>query len=192
MLSALAATPVLAAAPLAATAQTAATPPATLVAHAGADAVLGFASSYDGEAFEGRFARFEARIAFDPATASGRFDVVIDLASAGTENDERDEVLLGPEFFDVGVLPQARYEATRFRKLADGRFVAEGTLQLRGVSQPVPLTFTWTAGATPVLEGEASVPRLAFGVGAGRDWRDTGLMPDAVTVRTRLRLQPAP
>ena len=43
-------------------------------------------------------------------------------------------------------------------------------------------------GKAPVLEGTASVPRLAFGVGASRDWRDTRSLPDAVAVSTRLVL----
>lgn len=150
---------------------------------------LGFSSSYDGETFDGRFQQFTTSIAFDPATATGRFDVVIALGSAGTENEERDEVLLGSEFFNAMAVPQARYQATAFRKLADGRFVADGTLTLRGVSKPVPLTFRWTPGAAPKLEGTATLKRLEFGVGTG-DWDDVEVMPDAVRVTTTLVLQP--
>jgi polyisoprenoid-binding protein YceI len=68
---------------------------------------LGFASSYDGESFDGRFSQFTTAIAFDPATATGRFDVVIALASAGTENEERDETLLGADFFNASAMPRA-------------------------------------------------------------------------------------
>ena len=167
-----------------------ATATTTTYTHA-AGSTLGFASSYDGEAFEGRFAQFTTDIAFDPATATGRFDVVIALASAGTENEERDETLLGADFFNTAAMPQARYQATRFRKLADGRFVAGGTLTLRGVTKPVPLTFAWTPGTAPVLAGSATVKRLEFGVGAG-DWDDTEVMPDAVAVTTRLVLRAKP
>lgn len=156
---------------------------------AAAGSTLGFGSSYDGEAFTGRFDRFRADIAFDPVAVAGRFDVAIELASAGTDNDERDETLLGSEFFDATSVPQARYVATRFRKLADGRFVADGTLTLRGITKAVPLTFTWTPGASPVLAGTATVPRLAFNVGTG-DWADTEVLPDAVSITTRLVLQP--
>lgn len=174
---------------LAASAAAATSPPGPARYTHAAGSTLGFASSYDGEAFDGRFARFSTDLAFDPATATGRFDVAIDLGSAGTENEERDEVLLGDEFFNAIAMPQARYEATRFRKLADGRFVAEGQLTLRGITRPVPLTFRWTPGATPTLEGSATVPRLAFNVGTG-DWEDLEVLPDAVSVTTRLVLQP--
>lgn len=156
-----------------------------------AGSTLGFSSSYDGESFGGRFQQFTTSIAFDPATATGRFDVVIQLASAGTENEERDEVLLGSEFFNAMAVPQARYQASAFRKLGDGRFVADGTLTLRGITKPVPLTFRWTPGATPKLDGTATVKRLDFGVGTG-DWDDVEALPDAVSVRTTLLLQPKP
>ena len=153
---------------------------------------LQFETSYDGEPFEGRFERFVPVLRFDPARLEdARFDVRIDLASAGTGHDERDEVLAGDEFLDAGAVAEARYVATRFRALGGDRFVADGELTLRGVTRPVALAFTWRAGAQPVLDGEATVPRLAFGIGTG-DWADTALLPDAVKVRTHLVLQPAP
>jgi polyisoprenoid-binding protein YceI len=152
------------------------------------ESTLGFTATYQDEAFEGSFARFTPVIRFDPADlAASRFDVRIVLASANTANAERDEMLLGSEFFDAAGVPEARYIATRFRALGGNRFVAEGTLSLRGVSKAVPLTFTWTPGAKPVLAGSATVSRLAFKVGTG-DWTDTGLLPDAVKVKTRLVL----
>lgn len=187
------AAPIIDATPRPAAAAASASPPAANApryTHA-AGSTLSFASNYDGEAFTGRFTRFSTQLAFDPATARGRFDVVIQLASADTGNEERDEILLGTDFFNSAVMPQARYRATRFRKLAGGRFVADGQLSLRSVTRPVPLTFTWTPGAAPVLVGSATVPRLAFGVGTG-DWGDTTAMPDAVAVRTRLVLRPRP
>lgn len=151
---------------------------------------LGFTATYQGEDFQGTFATFTPRIRFDPANlATSRFDVRIGLASADTDNAERDEMLASGEFFDVGTAPEARYLATTFRALGGNRYVAEGTLKLRGVSKPVALTFTWTPGKAPVLQGEAKLSRLAFRVGTG-DWTDTGLLPDEVLVKTRLVLAP--
>lgn len=153
---------------------------------------LGFSGSYQGEGFEGRFAKFSPQIRFDPARlADSRFDVRIELASADTRNSERDELLLGSEFFDAARNPVARYVATRFRALGGNRFAADGVLSLHGASKPVTLSFTWTAGAKPVLVGEASLKRLDFGVGTG-DWADTELLPNAVKVRTRLLLGAKP
>lgn len=159
---------------------------------AGEGSTLGFRATYMGDRFEGRFADFTPMIRFDPADlATSRFDVRIALASASTANQERDEMLVGPEFFNAGQQPVARYQASKFTALGGNRFRADGTLSLNGVSQPVALTFLWTPGTPARLEGEASLKRLAFKVGEG-DWADTDLLPNEVEVFTRLELQPRP
>ena len=151
---------------------------------------LAFASRYDGELFTGRFGDFSTRLSFDPAAPeAGSLDVSIGLASAATGNEDRDATLKTADFFDIGKVAQARYSASGFRKLADGRYAADGTLELRGVRKPVTLTFSWSGGAQPVLEGKAVVKRLDFGVGGG-DWADTGTIPDEVAVSTRVLLKP--
>lgn len=152
---------------------------------------LGFSASFQGERFEGRFDKFVPQIRFDPARlGDSRFAVAIDLGSADTRNEERDDMLRSAEFFNARKQPQARYVATKFRALGGNRFVADGVLTLNGVSKAVPLTFTWTAGAKPVLAGEASLKRLDFSVGTG-DWTDTDLLPNEVKVTTRLLLAAA-
>jgi polyisoprenoid-binding protein YceI len=153
---------------------------------------LRFAATAQGEEFEGRFQRFSASIRFDPADLdSSRFEVDIALASVDSMNSERDEMLAEPEFFDTRRQPTATYRAERFEALADGRFRADGTLSLRGVPQPVPLDFTWTeTGGSAVLEGSATLDRLAFGVGSG-EWADTDAIAAQVQVRTRLQLNAA-
>lgn len=153
---------------------------------------LTFASKYDGEAFKGRFPRFQTRLRFDPSQLDqARLEVDITLTDVDTGNAERDDTLRGTDFFNVSRFAQARYIAEKFRRLDDGRYAADGTLELRGVKKPVTLTFTWTPGATPILTGKANVKRLAFGVGGG-DWADTGTIPDTVSIDTRVLLQPVP
>ena len=79
-----------------------------------AGSTLGFRATYMDEAFDGRFARFTPEIRFDPANlAASRFDVRIVLASASTNNEERDQMLVGPEFFDAtGAAEQPTQPAT--------------------------------------------------------------------------------
>jgi polyisoprenoid-binding protein YceI len=168
----------------------AALPSAAFASHYAAQAGsrLTFTASFEGEPFTGRFEKFDAAIRFDPKNlADSRFDVRIPLASARTDNDERDEALHGPDFFDAKGKPEARYEATHFVKLKDGRYRADGTLTLRGIKKPVPLVFSVSAGPNPILIGEATVDRLAFGVGKG-EFADLELIPGKVTVNTRLVL----
>lgn len=152
---------------------------------------LAFAGMYQGEAFTGRFPGFSTRLSFDPkALANAKLDVAIPMATATAGNPDYDGELRGASFFDVSKFAQARYTASRFRALGGNQYAADGTLTLRGISKPVTLTFTWTPGAAPVLAGKATVKRLDFGVGGG-EWADTGTIPNAIAVSTRVVLRSA-
>jgi polyisoprenoid-binding protein YceI len=152
---------------------------------------LVFASKYDGEVFTGKFANFTTTLSFDPANlATSKLDVVIPLAGASTGNGDRDSTLASGDFFNVAKFAQARYTANRFRSLGGNQYAADGNLSLRGVSEPVTLTFTWTPGVQPVLSGKATVKRLDFGVGSG-DWADTSNIPNEVAVSTKVVFKPA-
>lgn len=152
---------------------------------------LTFATRYQGEVFVGRFASFTTRVSFDPKRlATSRIDVTIPLAGVSIGNPDGDEALKGADFFNVARFPQARFTASTIRSLGGNRYVAEGKLTLRGASRPVVLNFTWTPGAKPVLAGRATVKRLDFGVGGG-DWADTDLIPNEISVSTKVVFTPA-
>ena len=150
---------------------------------------LVFASKYDGEVFTGNFPGFDTRLSFDPANLAGaRLEVSIPLAGARSGNPDRDSTLQGADFFNVAKFATAHYRADKFRALGGNQYAADGTLELRGVTKPVTLTFTWTPGAQPVLAGKATVKRLDFGVGGG-DWADTKTIPDETAISTRVVLK---
>ena len=150
---------------------------------------LAFAGEYDGEVFAGRLPGFHTTLAFDPARpGEARLDVVVPLAGVDTGSAERDDMLRDAAFFAVSRFPQARYTATGFRALGDGQFVAEGTLDLRGVRAPgAPVAPRASTGAA-VSPARASVSRSRFGVGGG-DWADTTVLPDAIAISARVVLQ---
>ena len=151
--------------------------------------ILVFATKYDGQVFTGNFPGFQTQVSFDPANpAAGKLDVTIPLAGAKSGNNDRDSTLQGADFFNVARFAQARYTANGFRALGNNQYAADGTLELRGVSKPVTFTFTWTAGAQPVLTGKATVKRLDFGVGGG-DWADTKTIPDETAISTKVVLR---
>ncbi|HYG06997.1 MAG TPA: YceI family protein [Stenotrophomonas sp.] len=147
---------------------------------------LVFASKYEGEVFTGSFPGFDTKFSFDPANlATAKLDVAIPLAGAKSGNPDRDSTLQGEDFFNVSKFATAHYRADKFRALGGNQYAADGTLELRGVSKPVTLTFTWTPGAQPVLAGKATVKRLDFGVGGG-DWADTKTIPNETAISTKV------
>ncbi len=166
----------------------------TAAAHAAAwrvlpGSTLGFAGSFQGAGFSGRFKRFSAAIAWDPDHPQAcHFDVRVDLASADTANSQRDQLLPGTDFFDVAKFPQARFVASGCKPAMTGAWTTTGTLSLRGISRPVALTLHFAPqGKDAVLTVDASLDRLAFGVGGG-EWADPSTIGRAVTVNARLLL----
>lgn len=154
-----------------------------------ATSTLTFTSSADGESFTGSFKSFDATIAFDPADLPGSsFDVNIDLTSADSGNSDRDETLQGAEFFNTGKQPKAHFKAKDFVAGAAGKYTANGTLELNGVTKPVALVFSWTGDAAKAtLTGESILKRLDFNVGTG-DWADDTTITHEVVVKTTLQL----
>jgi len=153
---------------------------------------LGFTGTLAGGSFDGRFHRFEPDIVFDPSDLAGsRFRVTVETGSADTQDADRDAILKGPEFFAVERWPAARFEATRFVTVGDGRYEARGRLTIREVTRDVALPFSFKPsvdGRTATLSGGTGIRRLDFGVGQG-EWRDTEWVGDEVTIRFDLLLQ---
>jgi polyisoprenoid-binding protein YceI len=153
---------------------------------------LKFRGEQQGEAFEGGFGRFESKISFDPAALeTAKFDVSIDITSADTANSERDETMLGADFFDSARFPKAQFSTGTFREIAPGRYEAEATLRIRDKSVALKFPFSWTAAADGAeLRAEVELNRLDFDIGTG-DWEDADSVGHKVVVMVRLLLKPA-
>ena len=153
---------------------------------------LVFAGTYQGEVFSGHFPGFRTSLHFDPADlAATRLEVDIPLSGVTTGNPDYDGEMRGESFFNVTRYMRARYVAEGARQLEDGRYATDGVLDLRGVSHPVTLTFSWDGGQTPTLTGRATVDRLAFNVGSG-DWAGTSIIPAEIAISTKVVLRPSP
>jgi len=141
-----------------------------------ATSTLTFKGTYQNEGFAGKFKKFDAAISYDDADPSkSKFDVKIDVASVDTASSERDDALKGDDFFDGKKFPQAHFVTTSFAKGADGAVTAQGTLTIRDQTKPVTLKVKFAAtGDKATLDVDATLKRLDFGLGAGKDWADIG------------------
>jgi cytochrome b561 len=177
---------VLAGAMLAAPAARAAGPAYKLLA---AQSSLTYTFSQAGASNQGSFKSFA--VTFDPG--AGRLDVVIDMRSFDTGDQQRNGILGGKDFFDVAQYPQSRFTASRIGKTTSG-YEAAGSLTLRGVTRNITIPFTWrttTIQGHPVgyLSGQTTLRRSDFGVGQGQ-WQSTDWVGNDVTVRYSLVLAP--
>jgi polyisoprenoid-binding protein YceI len=148
---------------------------------------LGFATAWSGQTIEGRFDRWRADIRFSPeALKDSRVTVSVDLTSVNTGDEQRDASLPSEDWFDAAEHPKATFTATRFEKTGDGRYVAHGKLNLRGVSRPLDLPWRGqNKGDRAQVSGVTSLDRTAFGVGQG-EWQSTDQIPAKVSVKVSL------
>ena len=101
-----------------------------------------FKGTQQGEVFAGQFKLFTGTFSFDAKQfAAGKFDVSIDLASASTENSERDEALRGPDFFAVERFPKAHFVTGTITQVDPTHFRAESTLTIRDSAGAVRVLF---------------------------------------------------
>lgn len=151
---------------------------------------LNFSATWAGDAIDGQFKRWTADILFSPdALDRSKLTVSIDMSSAATGDDQRDASLPSDDFFATAAHPKATFTAGKFRKTGEGRFVADGTLELRGVRKPLSLPFSLKIdGDTATARGVTTLDRTAFGVGQG-EWASTDQIGGKVKVSFAITAQ---
>jgi polyisoprenoid-binding protein YceI len=151
---------------------------------------LEFVATFERTAAPGVFREFDARVRFDPDNlGESRIDVTIAVTSADMSSSDVNKAIRGPEWFDFPRFPQAEFHAMDVRRTEANRYLARGTLSLKGVRQPIEVPFLWTDNAdAATMEGEVTVKRVAFGIGAG-EWAATNVIGADVKVNFRVRLR---
>jgi polyisoprenoid-binding protein YceI len=148
-----------------------------------------FVSKQMGVPVEGRFKKFDAQIAFDPAKpATSKIAFTVDIGSATLGVRETDAELPKAAWFNVPKFPQATFQSTAIRGLGGGKFEVAGKLGIKGVTQDVVVPVVLTqAGAVTTAAGSFALKRLTFKIGEN-EWADTSMVADDVMVRFKLAL----
>lgn len=161
-------------------------PPATLLPE---QSQIVFVTRQMGVPVEGRFKKFDARIAFDPRKPDGgSVTLQIDSASAGLGIPQSDAELPKPEWFDSARFPKAEFRSTRLKAISGGLFEVAGKLTIKGNTRDVvvPVEIVQSGGQSTAT-GSLTIQRLAFKIGEG-EWTDTSMVADDVQVRFKLVL----
>ncbi|MDH4108434.1 MAG: cytochrome b/b6 domain-containing protein [Gammaproteobacteria bacterium] len=146
-----------------------------------------FTAVQAGATFDGVWQEWQAELRFDATNIdASSFDVTVRVASVETLDDERNELLMEPEWFDQQSFPEVYYRARSFQSRPDGSFRADGELTVKGQSTPVALDFTLAVdGNQYVLDGNTRLDRLALRVGTG-EWEDTTWIGRYVDLRVHV------
>lgn len=132
---------------------------------------IGFSGTHAGNAFSGRFERFNASVRFDPADlANAKVRVVVNTDSARTGSKLQESSLKESDWFDVGKFPIAMFESDGFSQSGPGQFEMRGQLTIKGVASPVRLPFQLSqSGKSATAKGRVELDRIALKIGVGSD-----------------------
>lgn len=149
-----------------------------------------FSAAHDGYSYPvGRLAIKRGWLRFDADDwAASKVVADIDAASADLGDGGWDRAVTGRNFLDAGTFPLAHFQSTSVTRTGATTGVLEGTLTLRGVTQPVKVDFTVNrVGATLFgfetiagFSGRATLDRTRYGMAA---------FPHAVGIAVTLRLE---
>ena len=132
---------------------------------------IGFSANWLGRVVPGSFRKWTAAIDFDPsAPDKAAVGVTVDLASAATGDQTVDTTLPGNDWFAVAAASTARFATQKIVAQGPGRYLATGTLTIRGKAVPVSLPFTLAiAGDVATMNGRTQLDRRAWKLGLESD-----------------------
>lgn len=148
-----------------------------------------FVTKQMGVPLEGRFKKFDAQIAFDPAKPeNGNIAFTIDIGSATLGAPETDAELPKATWFNTVKFPQATFQSSAIKSLGAGKFEVVGKLAIKGNIRDaiVPVSLV-QSGSTTTANGVFTIKRLAFKIGEN-EWADTSIVADDVQIKFKLAL----
>lgn len=148
-----------------------------------------FTARQMGVPLEGRFKKFDAQLAFDPAKPeTSRIQFTVDTGSATLGSRETDAELPKAPWFNVPQFPQATFQSSSVKALGGGKFEVAGKLTIKGQARDVVMPVTLAqAGGTTTATGALALKRLQFKIGEN-EWADTSMVADEVQVKFKLAL----
>jgi polyisoprenoid-binding protein YceI len=151
-----------------------------------------FTGSQENNEFQGSFSDFYAVISL--SSSQNNITATVKTGSVSSDNEDRDTLLVGEDWFNVNIWPEASFNSISVEQTEDGGYIANGELTIRDITQAVELAFSLTPSETsqyPRFIGDMNISRLDFSVGKG-DWIDTRWVANPVSIHVDLQLVPAP
>jgi polyisoprenoid-binding protein YceI len=150
---------------------------------------LSFVARYEGDPAPGRFRNFNVRLRFDPRRPEqGHLEVSVDVASADMDSADINTVIRGTQWLDIARHKLAVFDSHDICPTHDGRYVAHGTLTLKGIARQVAVPFVWLdSGPSATLTGQLNLDRTAFTIGTG-EWSSDSPIGIEVAVRFEIHL----
>lgn len=146
-----------------------------------------------GVPLSGKFNKFSAQLAFDPAKmATAQAHIDIDVASIDTGSADGDDAVVGKLWFNAKAFPTASFVSTGLKSLGGNRYEATGKLSVKGKTLDVVAPVTFQANGTRgVFEGGFTIKRLDYAIGEG-EWTDLSTVANEIPVKFHIVVNATP
>jgi polyisoprenoid-binding protein YceI len=121
--------------------------------------------------FYGRFNDASGSFTIDSANpANSKFDVTVKTGSVDTNNQERDDHLKSPDFFNAAEFPTITFKSSKVAKSSGDKLSVSGDLTVHGVTKPITVELTHTPGKKTLMghrggfEAKFTIKRTDFGM----------------------------
>jgi len=123
----------------------------------------------------GMFTSMKGTVVVDEANpARSSINIEVDANSVYTHNEQRDNHLRGPDFFNTRQFPTITFKSTQVRRINANTVQVRGDLTIRGVTRPITANVTLTGkGKNPQgkdiigFETTFTIRRSEFGIRYG-------------------------
>jgi polyisoprenoid-binding protein YceI len=123
----------------------------------------------------GMFTSMKGTVVVDEANpARSSINIEVDANSVYTHNEQRDNHLRGPDFFNTRQFPTITFKSTQVRRINANTVQVRGDLTIRGVTRPITANVTLTGkGKNPQgkdiigFETRFTIRRSEFGIRYG-------------------------
>src|ERR1035437_8475925 len=97
----------------------------------------------------GNFKQFEIKaVTSKPDYSDAKIELVAQIASINTDNEQRDAHLKTPEFFDAAQFTTLSFKSTSVKNIKGNEFKLMGNLTMHGVTKPVVLDLIFEGKVT--------------------------------------------
>lgn len=126
----------------------------------------------------GAFQEFDASLEVDPADLNTlQTNATVQISSIDTRNEDRDEHLRSPDFFDAENYPEMTFASTGISNINGSTFTIEGDLTIKDVTKPVAFDAEFLGTA----QGPMGDERAAFTATTVIDRTEYGLQWNRLT-----------
>lgn len=131
---------------------------------------LAYSVNFEQLPINGQFKRFSVDY-----IAAQQLRVVVDITSVDMGNSDINEAIRDVDWFDIESHSQAIFLSDEIKTLSDAEFntefntefIAKGSLQLKGISRPVNVPFSWQPSAdSAAMTGKLTLRRSDFAIGS--------------------------